>query len=65
MTATSLLTMQVKVSFARQVKEITEILSTVPLAAVDSLEVKRMGMAGVMEVNVVAARSSSRARPAT
>lgn len=55
-TPTSLLTMQVKVSFSGQIKEVTEILSSVPLAEVDSLEVKRMGMAGVMEIN---ARGSS------
>lgn len=50
-TAKSLMTMQVKVSFAGQIKEITEILSSVPLAEVDSLEVKRMGAAGVMEIS--------------
>jgi len=49
-TPTSLLTMSVKVSFGGQVKDVKEILSTVPLAAVDSIEVKRFGMAGVMEV---------------
>jgi hypothetical protein len=49
-TPTSLLTMQVKVSFGGQIKEVTEVLSTVPLANV-SLEVKRMGMAGVMEIS--------------
>jgi hypothetical protein len=50
-TATSLLTMQVKVSFGGQIKEIAEVLSVVPLADVDALEVKRMGMAGVMEIS--------------
>ena len=49
-TATSLLTMQVKVSFTGQIKEITEVLSNVPLGEVDSLEVKRMGAAGVLEI---------------
>ena len=49
-TPTSLLTMAVKVSLTGQIKEITEVLSTVPLADVDSIEVKRMGMAGVMEI---------------
>ena len=49
-TATSLVTMGVKVSFTGQIKEVTDVLSTVPLDAVDSLEVKRMGMAGVMEI---------------
>jgi hypothetical protein len=50
-TPTNLVTMQVKVSFTGQIKEITEILSTVPLTEVDSLEVKRMGAAGVMEIS--------------
>ena len=50
-TPTSLLTMGVKVSLTGQIKDVTEILSAVPLADVDSLEVKRMGMAGVMEIN--------------
>jgi hypothetical protein len=50
-TPTSLLTMAVKVSFGGQIKEVTEILSTVPLADVDSVEVKRMGLAGVMEIS--------------
>lgn len=50
-TATSLLTMGVKVSLTGQIKDVTEVLSEVPLADVDSLEVKRMGMAGVMEIN--------------
>ena len=49
-TATSLVTMAVKVSMTGKIKEVTEILSTVPLAEVDSIEVKRMGMAGVMEI---------------
>jgi hypothetical protein len=50
LTATSLLTLQVKVSFVGQIKEVTQVLSTVPLAHIDSLEVKRMGAAGVMEI---------------
>ena len=50
-TATSLVTMKVKVSMMGQIKDITEILSSVPLAEVDSLEVKRMGAAGVMEIS--------------
>lgn len=49
-TATSLVTMQVKVSFSGQITDVTAVLSTVPLADIDSLEVKRMGMAGVMEI---------------
>ena len=50
-TPTSLVTMRVKVSMMGQIKEITEILSSVPLAEVDSLDVKRMGTAGVMEIS--------------
>jgi hypothetical protein len=49
-TPTSLVTMKVKVSAMGAIKEVTEILSIVPLAEVDSLEVKRMGMSGVMEI---------------
>ena len=51
-TATNLLTMAVKVSFGGQIKEVTEVLSRVPLADVNSVEVKRRGMAGVMEISV-------------
>jgi hypothetical protein len=50
-TATSLVTMQVKVSAMGAIKEVTDVLSVVPLAAVDSLAVKRMGLAGVMEIS--------------
>ena len=32
------------------IKEVTEILSVVPLGAVDSLVVKRAGLTGVMEI---------------
>jgi hypothetical protein len=49
-TATDLITMQVGVSLMGQVKEVKEILSVVPLADVDSLEVRRFGMAGVMKI---------------
>jgi hypothetical protein len=49
-TPTHLLTMAVKVSFIGQIKDVTEVLSRVPLTDVDSLEVKRMGTAGVMEI---------------
>ncbi len=51
-TPTSLVTMAVRVSLGGQIKEITEILSVVPLPAVDSIEVKRFGLAGVMTVSV-------------
>jgi hypothetical protein len=50
-TATSLVTLQVKVSMLGQIKDVTEVLSSVRLAEVDSLEVKRMGAAGVMEIS--------------
>jgi hypothetical protein len=50
-TSRNLVTMQVKVSFTGKINEVTEVLSTVPLAEVDSLEVKRMGAAGVMEIS--------------
>ncbi len=50
-TPSSLVTMKVKVSAMGAIKEVTEVLSVVPLAEVDSLEVKRMGMTGVMEIN--------------
>ena len=49
-TATDLITMQVGVSLTGQIKEVKEVLSIVPLADVDSLEVKRFGLAGVMEI---------------
>lgn len=49
-TPTSLVTMKVGVSLGGQIKDVEEILSTVPLAEVDSIEVKRMGLAGVMEI---------------
>jgi hypothetical protein len=50
-TPSSLVTMKVKVSAMGAIKEVTDVLSTVPLAEVDSLEVKRMGLAGVMEIS--------------
>ena len=50
-TASSLVTMKVKVSAMGAIKEVTEVLSVVPLADVDSLEVKRFGLTGVMEIS--------------
>jgi len=50
-TPTSLVTMQVGVTFGGQIKDVTEVLSVVPLAHVDSVEVKRMGLAGVMVIS--------------
>ena len=38
--------MKVKVSMLGQIKSIEEVLSTVPLAEVDSIEVKRFGPPG-------------------
>jgi len=49
-TATSLVTMKVKVSALGSIKDVTEVLSVVPLAEVDSVEAKRMGMAGILEI---------------
>lgn len=51
-TSTSLITMAVKVSFTGQIKEVQEVLSVVPLSEVDSIEVSRMGAAGVMKIDV-------------
>jgi hypothetical protein len=50
-TPSSLVTMKVKVSAMGAIKEITDVLSVVPLGEVDSLEVKRMGLTGVMEIS--------------
>jgi outer membrane receptor protein involved in Fe transport len=49
-TADNLVTMQVKVSLMGAIKEVTEVLSTVPLAEIESFDVKRVGMAGVAEI---------------
>jgi hypothetical protein len=49
-TPTSLVTMKVKVSAMGAIKEVTEVLSVVPLEDVDSLEVKRLGLTGVMTI---------------
>jgi len=49
-TPTSLVTMKVKVSAMGAIKEVTEVLSVVPLAEVESLQVKRFGLTGVMEI---------------
>jgi hypothetical protein len=50
-TPTSLITMKVKVSATGQIKEIEEVLSTVPLVAIDEFEVKRAGLTGVLRVS--------------
>jgi len=49
-TPTSLVTMSVGVSLMGKIKEIKEVLNVVPLAEIDSLEVSRFGMAGVMAI---------------
>ena len=51
-TPTSLVTMGVKVSPMGAIKEVTDVLSVVALTDVDSLEVKRAGLTGVMEIKV-------------
>lgn len=51
LTATSLVTMQVKVSMTGEIKEVVEVLTTVPLTQVDGLEVKRMGLGGLLRVS--------------
>ena len=55
-TPTRLLTLSVGVSLTGQIKDVKEVLSQVPLGDVESLAVKRMGLAGVMEIT---ARGSS------
>lgn len=49
-TSSSVVTMEVGVSMGGAIKEVKAVLSTVPLGQVDSVEVKRMGLAGVMEI---------------
>jgi hypothetical protein len=50
-TPSNLVTMKVKVSAMGAIKEVTDVLSVVPLSEVDSVEVKRMGLTGVMEIS--------------
>jgi hypothetical protein len=49
-TATSFLSMSVKLSMGGAIKEVIEVLSTLPLAQVDSVDVTRMGLTGVMRI---------------
>ncbi len=49
-TATSFLSLAVKVSMGGAIKEVTEVLSRLPLREVDSIEVTRMGLTGVMRI---------------
>ena len=57
--------MKVKVSAMGAIKEVTDILSVVPLAEVDSLQVKRMGLTGVMEISAGGGSFKLEASPAT
>jgi hypothetical protein len=50
LTPTRLVTLRLGISFTGSVKEVKELLGTVPLSDVSSLEVSRMGAAGVMKV---------------
>jgi len=50
-TPANLVTMTVGVTMGGQIKEIKEILSVVPLTHVDSVQVKRMGLGGVMVIS--------------
>lgn len=50
LTPTRLVTLQLAISFMGSVKEVKGPLSSIPLAAVDSLDCKRMGAAGVITV---------------
>jgi hypothetical protein len=45
------------------IKEVTDVLSVVPLAEVDSLEVKRAGLTGVMEISVGGASFKLEGKP--
>jgi hypothetical protein len=62
-TASSLVTMKVKVSALGAIKEVTEILSVVPLGEVDSFEVKRMGLTGVMEITAAGSSFKLEGKP--
>ena len=50
LTPTSLITAKVGVSAMGSITEIKELLSTVPLETVDSIEVKRMGFTGLTKI---------------
>ena len=50
LTPTSLVTMQVKVSMTGEIKEVTEVLTTLPLAEIDDIEVERMGLGGLLRI---------------
>jgi hypothetical protein len=50
LTPTRLVTLRLKISMTGSVKEVKELLGTLPLSEVTSFEVSRMGAAGVMKV---------------
>ena len=50
LTRTSLVTLQIKVSMTGEIKEIEEVLTSLPLAEVDELDVKRLGLGGLMHI---------------
>ena len=50
LTPTRLVTLELAISFMGSVKEVKGLLSSIPLASVDSLEASRMGAAGVIKV---------------
>lgn len=50
LTPTRLLTLRLAISFTGAVKDVKELLSSLPLSDVTSLEVSRMGAAGVIKV---------------
>ena len=50
LTATHLVTMQVKMSMTGQIKALDDVLSTVPLARIEELQVKRIGLGGIMQI---------------
>ena len=47
---TRLVTLQLAISMMGSVKEVKGVLGSVPLAAIDSIDFKRMGAAGVLTV---------------
>ena len=52
LTAGRLLTLQLAISFTGGVKEVKGLLGSLPLAEVSSLEAKRLGAAGILEIAV-------------
>jgi hypothetical protein len=50
LTGASLVTMQVKVSMTGEIKAVDQVLTSVPLGQIDELDVKRMGLGGLMKI---------------